>query len=776
MSVLRPERAGAPRRTSWLTIVGLVLVPLVVGGLLTWALWQPTQRLERITAAVVNDDEPVELDGQTVPLGRQLSAALVTGQAAFDPDAATDDGNVAGSSNPTSFTWILTDAAHARDGVADGTYDAVVTIPEDFSAAATSSADPDTARTATISIATSPQARPVDGAIAQAIAQAAAGVTGSQLTQSYLERVLVGFTTLGDRLGEAADGAQQLADGVGQLGTGASGLADGAGELSSGIGELASGASGLSAGLGQLAGGASDLSSGIGRLGSGASDLSTGVGRLAGGADDLADGLDQIAEQVHGSAEAAAEGAPQAEQFADGLEALAAGVASPDGLSGGTAGLAQGTAGVAQGLGELLDGLEQLAQACQAQVPTTCDTLVQTIQAQQGTAPVNGQPTLTAVAGQVAQGAAALDAGVNTGTAQQPALVDSLAALAQGGRSLVDGVQQSAGGLATLADYIGQSADGARQLADGAQGAADGARQLAQGASSAATGAERLASGARASAGGAGQLAGGAAQAADGAGQLADGAGQLADGADQAADGTSDLADGLGQAVDGIPTYTDEQATSLAKIVADPVTLEQADGTELLGSSSVPFLLALALWLGGLATFLVLSPMGREALGTPLGSPRIALRAFAPAALVGVVQGLALSAAMAFALDLTPGGWARFTALCVLAGVAFAAVNQGLVALLGGIGRFVAVVVAVVALATGVISTVAPLLDTIAGLLPTAPVVDGLRAVVLGTGGYGAAVAALVVWALFGLAATVIAVARRRVVDVGTLSRWAKAA
>ncbi|WP_019135149.1 YhgE/Pip family protein, partial [Cellulomonas massiliensis] len=483
MSALRAERVGAPRRTSWLTIVGLVLVPLVVGGLLTWALWEPTQRLERITAAVVNDDEPVELDGQTVPLGRQLSAALVTGQAAFDPDAATDDENVAGSSNPTSFTWILTDSAHAEDGVADGTYDAVVTIPKDFSAAATSSADPDTARTATISIATSPQARPVDGAIAQAIAQAAAGVTGSQLTQSYLEQVLVGFSTLGDKLGDAADGADQLADGVGQLGTGASGLADGAGALSSGVDELASGASGLSAGVGQLAGGASDLSSGIGRLGSGASDLSTGVGRLAGGVEELAGGLDQIADQVQGSAEAAADGAPQAERFASGLEAVAAGVASPDGLSGGTAGLAQGTAGVAQGLDAMLDGFEQLAEACRAGVPTTCDTLVQAIQAQQGDAPVNGQPTLTSVAGQVAEGAAALDAGVNTGTAQQPSLVDSLGALAEGGRALVDGVQQSAGGLATLADYIGQSADGAHQLADGAQGAADGAEQLAQGAS-----------------------------------------------------------------------------------------------------------------------------------------------------------------------------------------------------------------------------------------------------------------------------------------------------
>ena len=77
-AVLHPERARSGGRPGWLSIVGIVLVPLLVGGLLVWALWQPDQRLDRIQAAVVNQDEPVTVDGQTVPLGRQLAAALVT--------------------------------------------------------------------------------------------------------------------------------------------------------------------------------------------------------------------------------------------------------------------------------------------------------------------------------------------------------------------------------------------------------------------------------------------------------------------------------------------------------------------------------------------------------------------------------------------------------------------------------------------------------------------------------------------------------------------------
>ncbi len=73
MRLIRAERVRFPRRATWVTVVGLALVPLVIGGLLTWALWNPTQRLDRITAAVVNLDEPVTIDGQMVPLGRQLA-------------------------------------------------------------------------------------------------------------------------------------------------------------------------------------------------------------------------------------------------------------------------------------------------------------------------------------------------------------------------------------------------------------------------------------------------------------------------------------------------------------------------------------------------------------------------------------------------------------------------------------------------------------------------------------------------------------------------------
>lgn len=130
MALLSLERPRGVKKVSWLTLLGIVLVPLAIGGLLVWALWNPTDRLDQITAAVVNEDTPVEINGQTVPLGRQLAAGLVTGGTETTATSSpTPVPNVSGSDSSGNFTWVLTDKDDAAQGLADGTYATVVTIP-----------------------------------------------------------------------------------------------------------------------------------------------------------------------------------------------------------------------------------------------------------------------------------------------------------------------------------------------------------------------------------------------------------------------------------------------------------------------------------------------------------------------------------------------------------------------------------------------------------------------------------------------------------------------
>ena len=185
--LFRSEQATSGKRPWWLTLLGLVLVPVLVAAGLLAATWGSTDRLHKVEAAVVNLDKAVTIEGQIVPLGRQMSAALVD------------------SNRDQNFTWVLADAKHAEAGLRSGRYAAVVTIPENFSAAATSFGSPDSAKQATIDVRTSPIAGLADTALGQSVAQAAAEALNRTLTQTYLENVYIGFGEMGKQFQTVAD-------------------------------------------------------------------------------------------------------------------------------------------------------------------------------------------------------------------------------------------------------------------------------------------------------------------------------------------------------------------------------------------------------------------------------------------------------------------------------------------------------------------------------------------------------------------------------------------
>lgn len=651
------ERARSRRPVTWLTLLGVLLLPVVIGGILIAALYNPTERLGDMRAAIVNNDEPVTLDGQTVPLGRQLTAGLVEG---------SDD-------LASNLDWTISNTDDASTGLADGTYDAIITIPANFSAAATSTAGASdgsggTAEKATIAVATAPDSLIVDDAITAQVAQAAASVLGTQLSSTYLENVFVGFTTLGDRLGEAATGARELADGAATAATGAAELPAGATALSAGASELGDGASQLAAGLGAIAGGARDAASGAGQL---------------------ADGVDAGAAQL-------IEGGLLPAQLTD-LSGQAAGAAS------GTAAAAAGTAAALTGLADGCADSGAAPEYC-AQVTAALSAATTTQTAATGTATATGY----------------LDGGLDQFAAQAPTTIaGQFGAIAANVRSLQGGIDQLAGG-------VDQSQAGATSVGSGA-----------------------------------GQLA-------DGADQLADGATQLAGGVGQLAAGTSSLADGLTEAASALPSYTDQQATDLASVVADPVTAEGI-GSNLFGASAVPLLAMLALWFGGLASFVALQAVPRHALSSRRPSVLLALQSLAPAAAIGAGQGFLVAVVVQLAASYDFATWSAFAGLAMVAGIAFAAVNQALVGVFGGAGRWISALIGVLAVATGVVSTVPGVLTSVSGLMPTTPAYQAMLGALTDAGGIGAGVTGMIVWAALAFVVTVLAVVRRRTVSTRSL-------
>ncbi|GAA1778919.1 YhgE/Pip family protein [Leucobacter iarius] len=454
--------ATAGRRMTWRTVLGLVLVPLTVAGLLLWGLWNPDDRLGEMQAAVVNLDEPVTVNGQPVPLGRVLAGKLV-GEAG----AKNDDG--------TNFTWVLTDAKDAEQGVQDGRYATSVTIPKNFSAAATSlSKAPEDAERATIDIATSDRGRLLDGTLAQAVTQVATSTLNEQLGSQFVGNVFVGMNQLHDGVGDAAKGARGLASGGAQLADGASKLATGTEQLASGTQELATGAQ-------QLADGQGALASGVQQYTAGASTLAENYTALAQGAQEAVGKLKTLVGEL-GKLQAAA---PEAQ-----------------------AELTQGLTEAVVGTKTLQGTIPQLVAGCRAAAtanPSYCDTLEATLTAQAG-AIDSGLGKTQAGAGKLGKAMEGLQAagGDSGSTGGDPvAKLDQLSAgldqfgaglnqFASQGGELASGAAQSASGAAQLSTGVGQLAaqtpelaKGATQLADGTRKSADGATQLANGLDSA---------------------------------------------------------------------------------------------------------------------------------------------------------------------------------------------------------------------------------------------------------------------------------------------------
>ncbi len=726
--------------TRWTTLLGLILVPVLVAGGLLWANWNDDERLRTVEAAIVNLDEPVTIEGEYIPLGRQLTAALVD------------------SDRVRNLHWELASEADARQGLATGDYAAMVTIPPEFSAAATSYAgEASEASRATIGIETSPVAGIADATLGKVVAQEAARVLNETLTSTYLEQIYLGFNDMGEQFVTIADGAAELADGAGDL-------ADGLGEAADGAGQLADGTSELAGGLRTMA----DETASLPRQ---TRTLADGVATYVGGVNDL---VDQTIDTVGQQGE------------------LVAGVGQ---LSQGAAGVAGGIAAYRDAMGGLGSNTELLAGAQAA-----ADAQAQTTQVQSGLASAANRAATEALgpaqsaAPQAAPcpdeiedlgGCAFFEAGrtagvvvgVNAGTpagAQAglqvglgvgvPVGVGAAAQAAAGGvtqidpdtgQSLLSGAELLAGGLADLHDQL----EGAAEDAAGAVGKLE---QLKSGGTKRAKGTDQLADGIPQLADGIAQAADGATTLADGTAEFSDGISEAADGASQLADGARELADGLAEGKDQLPSYSDGDRQTLAEVVSAPISTTNLLGTAGFGAGWVTLLMVLALWAGAMATFFVFRPSGAQLLGSARSSVRLVVEALLPSALVVSAQAVLVTVIGQFALQLSAGKLLTTAGLMLLAGLVFVVVNHALAAWFGNAGRLVALGLAMLTLASALTSAAPAVFGALRSFSPLTPALDAVRAVVTESGAAATNTFLLLGWLVAGLAASAIAIVRHR--------------
>ncbi|GAA4596894.1 putative membrane protein [Actinoplanes octamycinicus] len=714
--------------------LGALLVPLLAATALLAAFHDPAARLDTVTAAIVNDDQPVQRDGQTIPLGRELAAKLV---------AHTGD----------NYTWVLTGADDAAAGLDSGRYRVAVTIPANFSRAAisTGNAEPATAERAWVAVTASRTSNGVDPVVSRTLTDAAVATLNQTVVETYLDNVYLGFNRMHDQLGEAADGAGQVSGGAGRV-------ADGSNRLVIGLGQLATGSGALADGTDRLSSGASTLAEGAGQLRDGAGTLATGTGQLATGATRLSSGAGQLAAGT--------------QELAGGLATLRTRTAA---LPAQTRELADGAQRVADGNQRLADTVVPIAN----QVVTGIDRLPDLTSATRRARELADQcQTPADVCAQLRDAADRLVEASGDAETAKSGVRAKVIEVRDGITDLADGAQQVADGADRLADQTPQLVGGIRQAATGASTVdkaagrlADGAAELRTGAGKAATGAAALRDGAQRLAGGADQLADGAADAASGADQLTSGvrqagaAGrQLADGSTRLAGGAADLAGALDDGRAQVPSYSAAEREHLRAVAATPIAAT-GHGFSDLGALAAGPILVLVLWLG----VLLLPYRGRDPLTWRGPTWRLAVTNLRRPLGYALAQALLVTAAAEVFLRLGP--WRALALLAVdgLVAVVFVLVVQALVVGFGAAGRLLGVLVPVIALATAVVSGVPGALATVASYLPTYGPVFAVRALTAHGGAGGTGVALTLGWLLLGVLGVLCAYAYRRTVRIGGL-------
>ncbi len=482
--------------------------------------------------------------------------------------------------------------------------------------------------------------------------------------------------------------------------------------------------------------------------------------------DEITQKVDQAAttayfESVYGQLEQLRSGLAQAR---DGAVKLRDGLAT---AHSGAAGLASGLDTAATSSGTLASGAQQVADGNRR----LADVLVPAANEVAAALPaVSSQ--VSAVTGAASTLSSQVNHGAQSLAARQQAVADAVTQLGRDQPQLVatPAYQQLLQASRQVTSRVDQVSTSTARLNNDAQRLAQAGatlrsrvpalrRQLASGA----TKIEALATGSQQVATGAGKLHTGLVSAASGAHQLVSGTDQLHSGA-------ATLASGLGTAVDRLPDLSADQKKANAQVLGSPVqvNLSVAHPAKVYGRGLAPFFFSIALWVFGIAAFLVLRPITGRMLAGRAGNLTMAVAGWLPVMTVGTLGGLILLAVVQFGLGLDPVHPLATVGLVVLAAAAFTGIAHLLRVAAGVVGSAVALVLLMLQLTSSAgiypAQTLPGFFAALHPYLPMTYLVDGLRITL--TGGYQPHLTRdVLVIAAFGAVAlvlTTLTIARQR--------------
>lgn len=335
-----------------IVLVFIIAIPAIYTTLFLGSMWDPYGKLDNLPVAVVNLDKPVEYEGETLNVGKNLV------------DKLKDDG---------SLCFNFTDADQAERGLKNGTYYMVITVPKNFSENATTLMDT-VPKKMELDYKTNPGTNYIAMKMSETALEKIKTSVAQEVTKTYAETIFDKISEAGDGMKDAADGAGEIYDGTEKLSDGNKTISDNLKTLSEGTLTFKDGTSELKVGLSSYLDGVNQLSDGSTTLANGATSLLTGALKLNEGANSLSDGtktltsgtatLESGAKTLESGLKTYTDGVKQAN---DGAAALNA---NSSALTAGAQQLTAGNEQLSSGSAQILGGLNQMSSTVKSGLPS----------------------------------------------------------------------------------------------------------------------------------------------------------------------------------------------------------------------------------------------------------------------------------------------------------------------------------------------------------------------------------------------------------------------
>lgn len=335
-----------------IVLVFIIAIPAIYTTLFLGSMWDPYGKLDELPVAVVNLDEPVEYEGETLNVGQKLV------------DKLKEDG---------SLCFNFTDADQAERGLKNGTYYMVITVPKNFSENATTLMDT-VPKKMELDYKTNPGTNYIAMKMSETALEKIKTSVAQEVTKTYAETIFDKIGEAGDGMKDAADGAGEIYDGTEKLSDGNKTISDNLKTLSEGTLTFKDGTSELKVGLSSYLDGVNQLSDGSTTLANGATSLLTGALKLNAGANSLSDGTKTLTSGTATLESGAKTLESGLKTYTDGVKQANDGAAALNSNSSAlTAGAQQLTAGneqLSSGSAQILGGLNQMSSTVKSGLPS----------------------------------------------------------------------------------------------------------------------------------------------------------------------------------------------------------------------------------------------------------------------------------------------------------------------------------------------------------------------------------------------------------------------